>query len=322
MSQQNLFRNIAAMCYLSGMITFKTDAPAKDRDVLIESIHNICITEYENDSIKDAILAKYLNLDITLVTIIGYRDDHPVCMAIIEKSTASYGNFICHALREDDIEAIEALTDAATQHPLCSGSFMELIQYYPNNPFRKIFLEKNIQELPRQRLVRYLDTPVSYPRWRSDISFRPVDSDVFDIVGEISAAGHKQSQDYPGYADLENPKNRTDLEAAVFGELYGPVLRPATLLLLVSGKPVGYICYVGIACWGEPQIPWIFDISVHPDYHGQGYGKHLLRYTLAVLQDMKYPMVGLSVTSTNTTAMNLYKDLNFLEVEHFSEFRL
>jgi len=305
------------------MITFTTDAPIQDRDIFLEDIQNICITHYDNDGIREAILNKYDSPGtVTLITLVGYRDAVPVCMAIIEKSTASYGNFILHALREDDLDAIDAVTEAATQHPICRGSFMELIQYYPNNPFRKAFIDKKIVELPRKRLVRYLDTPVAYPRWRADISFRPVDSDVFDIVAEISTAGHRQSQDYPGYADLENPKNRAALEAAVFGELYGPVLRPATLLLLLSGKPIGYICYVGIACWGEPQIPWIFDISIHPDYHGHGYGKHLLRYTLAVLQDMKYPMVGLSVTTTNTTAISLYESLNFQEVEYFSEFRL
>ncbi len=304
------------------MITFRSDAPDIDRDHLIADIHQICITQYDNASIQEAILNKYTSTSTTLITLVGYRAQHPVCIAIIEKSTASYGNFILHALREDDQEAINALTRAATRHPLCAGSFMELIQYYPNNPFRKAFLEHQIMELPRQRLVRYLDTPVVYPKWRDGISFRPVDRDVFDIVADISTAGHRQSQDYPGYADLENPANRAALEAAVFGELYGPVLRPVTLLLLLSGKPIGYICYVGIACWGEPQIPWIFDISVHPDYHGHGYGKHLLQYTLAVLQDMKYPMVGLSVTSTNTNAMALYQNLNFQEVEYFSEFRL
>lgn len=305
------------------MITFRADAPDRDRDILIADIHQICITHYDNASIQAAILNKYTaTTPITLITLVGYREQQPVCIAIIEKSTASYGNFILHALREDDLDAVDAVTKAATSDPLCAGSFMELIQYYPNNPFRKAFLDHKILELPRQRLVRYLDTPIAYPRWRGDISFRPVDNDVFDIVAEISTAGHRQSQDYPGYADLENPENRAALEAAVFGELYGPVLRPVTLLLLLSGKPIGYICYVGIPCWGEPQIPWIFDISVHPDYHGCGYGKHLLQYTLAVLQDMKYPMVGLSVTSTNTHAMALYHTLNFQEVEHFSEFRL
>jgi len=305
------------------MITFRADAPNQDRDILIADIHRICITHYDNDSIQEAILKKYTaTTPITLITLVGYREAQPVCLAIIEKSTASYGNFILHALREDDLTAIDALVTAATSHPLCAGSFMELIQYYPNNPFRKAFLDQKIMELPRQRLVRYLDTPITYPRWRNDISFRPVDTDVFDIVAEISTAGHLQSQDYPGYADLENPENRAALESAVFGELYGPVLRPVTLLLLLSGKPIGYICYVGVACWGEPQIPWIFDISIHPDHHGCGYGKHLLQYTLAVLQDMKYPMVGLSVTSTNTHAMALYETLGFQEVEYFSEFRL
>ena len=305
------------------MITFRSDAPIHDRDLLIADIHQICITHYDNHGIRDAILNKYTNTGpVTLLTLIGYRDEHPICMAIIEKSTASYGNFILHTLREDDRDAIDALIQISASHPLCSNSFMELIQYYPNNPFRKAFLDHNIMELPRKRLVRHLDTPIAYPRWRGDLSFRPVDSDTFDIVAEISTAGHRHSQDYPGYADLENPKNRAALEAAVFGELYGPVLRPATLLLLVSGKPVGYICYVGVACWGEPQIPWIFDISVHPDYHGRGYGKHLLQYTLALLQDMKYPMVGLSVTTTNHNAIALYENMNFLEVEYFSEFRL
>lgn len=304
------------------MIICRQNAPIEDRDHLIAHIHELCIQHYDNHVIQDAILNKYTNEAVQLATLVGYRDERPVCLSIIEKSTKSYGNIILHALDDSDEEAIETLTANTVAHSLCQNSFMELVQYYPNNPFRAAFLARNIQELPRKRLVRYLDIPTPYPRWHATLGVRPVDQDVFHTVGEISAAGHRQSQDYPGYADLENAENRKNLEAAVFGELYGPVIRPVTLLLLLAGKPIGYICYVSIACWGEAAVPWIFDISIHPDYHGQGYGKHLLQYTLAVLKDMHYPMVGLSVTCTNQSAIGLYENLGFQDVEYFSEFLL
>jgi len=66
--------------------------------------------------------------------------------------------------------------------------------------------------------------------------------------------------------------------------------------------------------------PWIFDISIHPDYIGHGLGRLLLNKVNSILKDKGYPIVGLAVTSHNKRAKSLYSSYGFKEVETFYEF--
>ena len=68
------------------------------------------------------------------------------------------------------------------------------------------------------------------------------------------------------------------------------------------------------------DIPWIFDISVHPNYMGQGLIKKILQMSINALIAQGLPMMGLTVTKTNTNATGLYKSLGFYWVDDFYEF--
>jgi ribosomal protein S18 acetylase RimI-like enzyme len=57
---------------------------------------------------------------------------------------------------------------------------------------------------------------------------------------------------------------------------------------------------------------WLWGMYVHPRYRGMGAGRDIVAFTLQAAQKMKGLMyVKLAVTSSNTSAINLYRRLGF-----------
>ncbi|MFV9998161.1 MAG: ribosomal protein S18-alanine N-acetyltransferase [Arsenophonus endosymbiont of Dermacentor nuttalli] len=55
----------------------------------------------------------------------------------------------------------------------------------------------------------------------------------------------------------------------------------------------------------------LFNIAIHPDYQGQGYGECLLRYLIDHLSNKSIQTLWLEVRQSNHAAIHLYEKLGF-----------
>ncbi|WP_445373923.1 ribosomal protein S18-alanine N-acetyltransferase [Photorhabdus tasmaniensis] len=58
----------------------------------------------------------------------------------------------------------------------------------------------------------------------------------------------------------------------------------------------------------------LFNIAVHPDYQGQGYGKALLEYLITILPGKGINTLWLEVRQSNCSAIRLYEQSGFNQV--------
>ncbi|KAA1189811.1 ribosomal protein S18-alanine N-acetyltransferase [Photorhabdus heterorhabditis] len=58
----------------------------------------------------------------------------------------------------------------------------------------------------------------------------------------------------------------------------------------------------------------LFNIAIHPDYQGKGYGKALLEYLISILPDKGMNTLWLEVRQSNYSAIRLYEHLGFNQV--------
>ena len=166
----------------------------------------------------------------------------------------------------------------------------------------------------------YIDETFSFPDEKPFIFFEEAGSEHVDISSKISFDAHKVSKDYEHYVELSELDKRQALEKRLYTGSYGKVIRPATLLMYYEDTPIGACSVVSTSCWGMEDVPWVFDLSLDPKYHGQGLGKHLMQQVLAILANAGYTITGLAVTTSNKSAIGLYEKLGFFKVDEFSEF--
>ncbi len=76
-----------------------------------------------------------------------------------------------------------------------------------------------------------------------------------------------------------------------------------------KGKIIGYA-----VAWEIFEEFHIADIAVHPDYQGQGWGKHLLEFLLQRARRIGAQYAMLEVRPTNRRAIDLYRKYGFHEV--------
>lgn len=86
---------------------------------------------------------------------------------------------------------------------------------------------------------------------------------------------------------------------------------------------VGYVCLVydgpaGIAGYGVMSVAvgecHLLNLSIHPDYQGQGLGSHLITQLLDLARHHKARMAFLEVRESNQKAQRLYANLGFNEI--------
>lgn len=246
-----------------------------------------------------------------------FDHDLPVGFAWVELMNPKYGNMVMHTLAE---VFQEPLADYMASSGMMDGAVLELIQFVTNTIYFDTFRRLGLYENKRQRMAKYLNEPIEKPEPRPDTELVLQTETHIPISSAISYRAHQVSRDYEQYCDLTDPEKRLGLEEAVFNGKYGPVIRPASVMLYYLDKPVGACTVVEITCWGYPKVPWVFDVTVEPEFIGKGYGEYLMLNSMYELIQLQYPIMGLAVTVTNTRAIKLYERLGFFVVEYFSEF--
>jgi len=250
--------------------------------------------------------------------IMAFKNTAPIGFSWVDLVSENYGNIVLHTFQDEECEA---LAESAIKEGLLKGRLLELIQFRPNDLYWKTFTRYGYRDNFRQRMgMELTEETVPSPSIPPDIGFEPMSSDHIPETCVISYEAHQISKDQEGYPDIQSVEKRIGLEKRVFSGLFGKVITPASVVMRFKGHIIGFIVNVEIQCWGYEKVPWIFDISIKPEYHGLGYGRLLLLHSLAILQEMGYPVVGLAVTLSNTHALSLYEKMGFQLVEQFYEF--
>lgn len=238
-------------------------------------------------------------------------------LALVDKITPHYGNVIVHAL---DPKYRGSIATALMDQKAIQDCLVEVIQFEDTEDYRNGFRALELPENKRMRMVKYLEEPVDMPELPSGFELSPLTRGDIEEASTVSYFAHKVSKDYEGYRDLESVENRVALETRVFDNIYGRFYPKASYMLRYNGMPVGMLSTVVIPCWGYEKVPWIFDVSISPEYHNKGLGRFLMSQVIYDLQDNQFPLIGLAVTLDNYSAIHLYESLGFEEVEPFSEF--
>ena len=78
-----------------------------------------------------------------------------------------------------------------------------------------------------------------------------------------------------------------------------------------SGNAVGYV-WIGLERFGGSNTgAWIYDIEVHEEYRGKGYGRALLRAAEIVTVENGVRSLGLNVFGPNKIARSLYESAGY-----------
>lgn len=97
------------------------------------------------------------------------------------------------------------------------------------------------------------------------------------------------------------------------GQFYGP----ASLVAIdLDGKVAGAILCSRVAA----DTGHITQVCVNPEHHGKGIGYELLRIALSVLQGAGCTKTSLTVTASNTNAIQLYQRIGFRSMRRFAAY--
>lgn len=249
--------------------------------------------------------------------VVIYDNDQPVAMGWLEILGAYYGSVLLHAIQPGYESAVAT---AMTQTGLLDVYLFELMALVPSDVYGQTLTELGMSCSHRTRMGLWLSEKSGVYFEDPDITFEPLTEDKIHVSSEISLAAHEVSKDQLLSRDLSIPENRVNLERKVVTGKFGKTIQEATLIMSFMNEPIGFITMVEIACWGRTDVPWIFDISLLPAYHGKGFGKRLIQKAMHELAQLDYELMGLSVTNSNTSAIALYENQGFFKADEFVEY--
>lgn len=106
-------------------------------------------------------------------------------------------------------------------------------------------------------------------------------------------------------------------EDMYFDEIQDYYYEQGSILLKRDNKYIGYGQIIMV-----DNIPTIVNVGILSEYRGKGYGKILLIHLMNILIANGFKEVQLNVSSTNFTALNLYKSLGFNIKREFHQWEL
>jgi ribosomal protein S18 acetylase RimI-like enzyme len=246
------------------------------------------------------------------------HENEPKALYWLEITTPFYGNITLHALDET---FAEGLALRAIEKGCFDNKQIEIVQVVETSVYRDVFREYDLTENKRERMALWLEEELFFQEEPTDfdLDYFLMTDEYIETMATMSYEAHQISRDYWMYPEMNDLQGRIGLEKKVFSGQFGDLVPEANLMVFHNGQPIGYIVYVGVPCWGFKKVPWVFDIVVKPGYDGKGIGRELMKRSLNILTEMKFPIVGLSVTQDNY-AKKLYDYLGFQPVDEFYEF--
>lgn len=284
----------------------------------LDIIHRYCVDHYQNPDYSQTLRDKFHRIETGHIKghLILNNQDEPKGMSWMEIVCRNYGNCIMVSMGN---EWEQPVVETFIQSELANSKLLELYLFSDSSTFRSTLTQLGVIENYRQRMAIFLQD-ITFESFGTSFQLLPLSKlDPKDIC-QLSVDAHKVSQDYKGYYDLVELSSRCQLEDDVRSGVYGPYNWDASYGLVSNDQLLGFCSYVDIESWGEKKVPWLFDMCVHPDFHGLGYGRGLLHHSLNILKDQHLKFAGLAVTNDNHSALGLYQSIGFSFVEHFYEY--
>ncbi len=89
--------------------------------------------------------------------------------------------------------------------------------------------------------------------------------------------------------------------------------REAILIAMIDNKLVGSAGIMPVGAWYKQRHRAGFGVAIDKSYWGQGIGKALLNACIECTKNAGYAQLELEVVSDNAIAINLYKNMGFIE---------
>lgn len=290
-----------------------------DLDVFLDDMETVWETRGGGPGLKDSMKSKILEeMGKKVSGEILYDNNQPKAIYWLEITTPYYGNITLHALEERYHEPLGLRT---LQQECFTSKQIEIVQVVESSAYRDLFREYDLVENHRERMALWLEESLFFQEEPTgfDVDYFLMADEYVEIMATMSYHAHQVSRDYWMYPEMNDLQARIELEKKVFSGQFGELIPEANLMVFHEGQPIGYVVYVGVPCWGFKKVPWVFDIVIKPGYDGKGIGRELMKRSLNILTEMKFPIVGLSVTKDNY-AKKLYDYLGFQPVDEFHEF--
>ncbi|RAP38251.1 hypothetical protein DID80_02890 [Candidatus Marinamargulisbacteria bacterium SCGC AAA071-K20] len=289
-------------------------------EYFLDAIQNTWIERGYDVEVKDILrekieLVKEPNSKVTGIVV--FDKILPVAIAWVENNTGHYGNVVMFSINPN---YRSTLAEACIDQGLFDGVLLEIVVVEDTKDYHNYLDQKNLVKNSRKRMCYWLDEGNKIEIEDHPYKFELLTEKDLDISGQISYDAHMVSKDYEMYPDLSDPLKRIQLEKKVYNDLYGPVIKPASLMLLEDGEVIATCFMIEVKCWGYDKVPWVFDLVVKPEHHGKGAGRILMCESLNKCLEEKYPICGLAVTLSNKYALRLYEKLNFQHVDEFFEY--
>ncbi|MEK9657496.1 MAG: GNAT family N-acetyltransferase [bacterium] len=265
----------------------------------------------------DSFQKKILDSSKKTVCVLMYDASRPVAFAFYEEFSDFYGSISLYSSRK---VYCRKLATFVYQQGYFKDYLLELICYDHDPLYRLLFRQFGLVQNHRQRMSLELFKDEYFSDLSLPYFVKPLTENDLKTSSYLSYLSHQISRDYYMYPGMNNKNNRYALEKLAFNGHYGPCNRAASFFICKEDEILGYCIVVDVACWGQKRVPWIFDISVRPEFLGKGIGRMLMQHALNTMVKEKLKFSGLAVTKTNTVAISLYESLGFRPLDEFYEY--
>ena len=245
--------------------------------------------------------------------------DGEICAgcAVFEQFSDFYGSI---SLFVSSKKYCRHLAKFSVQCAFFDEHLLEIICYQYHEHFYKSFKQLSLIENLRQRMLLDLRSETFFNDLDGGYRLIKMTPKDLPMTSRISYLAHQVSRDYYMYPGMNNYKNRLTLEELAFGGFYGSVNSSASVLLCKDEDVLGYCLVVDVDSCGIKGVPWIFDISIRPEYQGKGLGTKLLKAVCNIVTNQKKSHLGLAVTQSNSSAIQLYENVGFTYLDSFREY--
>ncbi len=291
----------------------------KDLDPLLEDAQRVWNERGETTDIR-GMLMESMSQKSDAGWILYEEDGAPVGVVSVTYSSDYYGGVTVHGLTE---AADKAIAELLVNKGVFEDRLVELGSIKPTLLYKTALGNpKNMIVNERQRMGLWLDkNHVCHvePMGLEGVVFHQMGTGFDALCGELSYHAHKVSRDYYMNPEMNTLSLRINLEKEIQTSGKVEFDPEASAVAVYNNMLIGFCTIAYIECWGQKKVPWIFDLSVHPDYHGKGVGRELLKSVINGLIYKEFTIMGLAVTKTNP-AKYLYENLGFTIADEFYEF--